>query len=188
MLIFGSPWHLPPAWGDIPTWITAIATVGLLIGAIITAIYAIRAFREQSREVGILLEQNDRDIRDRRRDQASRVFVHEERYTYHAVGKPSEKDITAYVHNTSEQPVYDVAFRWHSWGEPYTENRRDEPLMPGAKDHDSARVPLDADPEQFGAFVIFRDRAGVRWRAHPDGRFDEIEPGSDVPSYGAELL
>ena len=38
MLVFGSPWHLPPAWGDIPTWITAIATVGLLIGAIITAV------------------------------------------------------------------------------------------------------------------------------------------------------
>jgi hypothetical protein len=43
MLIFGSPWHLPPAWGDIPTWITAIATAGLLTGAIITARYAIKA-------------------------------------------------------------------------------------------------------------------------------------------------
>ena len=37
LVIFGSPWHLPPSWGDIPTWITAIATVGLLVGAIITA-------------------------------------------------------------------------------------------------------------------------------------------------------
>jgi membrane protein implicated in regulation of membrane protease activity len=51
MLIFGAPWHLPPAWGDIPTWITAVATVGLLAGAVVTAIYAIRAFRAQSREV-----------------------------------------------------------------------------------------------------------------------------------------
>ena len=48
MLIFGSPWHLPPAWGDIPTWITGIATVGLLTGAIITARYAIKAFGKQS--------------------------------------------------------------------------------------------------------------------------------------------
>ena len=39
MLIFGSPWHLPPAWGDIPTWIAGIATAGLLAGAIVTAIY-----------------------------------------------------------------------------------------------------------------------------------------------------
>ena len=51
MLIFGSPWHLPPAWGDIPTWITAIATVGLLAGAIVTAIYAINAFRKQSEQL-----------------------------------------------------------------------------------------------------------------------------------------
>jgi hypothetical protein len=37
MLIFGSPWHLPPAWGDIPTWITAIPTVGLLAGATVVS-------------------------------------------------------------------------------------------------------------------------------------------------------
>jgi hypothetical protein len=24
MLIFGSPWHLPPAWGDIPTWFLVV--------------------------------------------------------------------------------------------------------------------------------------------------------------------
>ena len=51
MLIFGSPCHLPPAWGDIPTWITAVATAGLLAGAVVTAIYAIRAFRAQSKLV-----------------------------------------------------------------------------------------------------------------------------------------
>jgi len=51
MVIFGSPWHLQPVWGDIPTWISAIATVGLLAGAVVTAIYAIRAFRAQSKEV-----------------------------------------------------------------------------------------------------------------------------------------
>jgi hypothetical protein len=36
---------------DVPGWITALATAGLLIGAIITAIYAIRAFREQTKAV-----------------------------------------------------------------------------------------------------------------------------------------
>lgn len=51
LLVFGKPWGLPPAWGDIPTWISAIATIGLLTGAIITARYAIKAFGEQSKEV-----------------------------------------------------------------------------------------------------------------------------------------
>jgi hypothetical protein len=34
-LIFGSPWHLPPAWGDIPTWILA---VGAILGGIVALI------------------------------------------------------------------------------------------------------------------------------------------------------
>lgn len=42
----GSIWAI-----DVPAWITAIATFGLLVGAAFTAIYAIRAFRKQSQEV-----------------------------------------------------------------------------------------------------------------------------------------
>jgi hypothetical protein len=52
MLIFGAPWHLPPAWGDIPTWITGVATAVLAVFAIVTAWYARQAFRKQSQEVG----------------------------------------------------------------------------------------------------------------------------------------
>jgi hypothetical protein len=41
-----------PFWNvDGPTWITAIATVGLLIGAAVTAVYAIRAFSVQTKEI-----------------------------------------------------------------------------------------------------------------------------------------
>ena len=96
MLIFGSPWHLPPAWGDIPTWITGIATGGLLGGAIITARYAIRAFGKQSEqledqrkinaeqtrvlalqaeELGESLKERKREAEQRRRAQAARVFI-----------------------------------------------------------------------------------------------------------------
>ena len=96
MLIFGSPWHLPPAWGDIPTWITGIATTGLLIGAIITARYAIKAFGKQSeqledqrkinakqttvlalqaKELGESLEERKREAEQRKSAQAVRVFI-----------------------------------------------------------------------------------------------------------------
>lgn len=51
LLIFGESWHLPPAWGDIPTWITGIGTVLLVAFAVITAYYARQAFRKQSQEV-----------------------------------------------------------------------------------------------------------------------------------------
>ncbi len=39
------------AWGDIPTWIEALATIGLLIGAVITARYAIKAFGKQTEQL-----------------------------------------------------------------------------------------------------------------------------------------
>jgi hypothetical protein len=50
MLIFGKPWHLPPAWGDIPTWFLAV-------GAGITAWLAGLAFQKQSREVRAIEQQ-----------------------------------------------------------------------------------------------------------------------------------
>jgi hypothetical protein len=55
----------------VATWIGALAIVGLLVGAAFTAWYARRAFREQSEEVKILWQQAERDIDDRRRDQAA---------------------------------------------------------------------------------------------------------------------
>jgi hypothetical protein len=87
LLVFGEPWHLPPAWGDIPTWITAIATIGLLIGAIVTAMYAIRAFNTQSdqlneqrdinalqaKELDASLRERERVRRTAERDQADAV-------------------------------------------------------------------------------------------------------------------
>jgi hypothetical protein len=60
---------------DLSGEITAIATAALAFFAIVTAAFAILAFRKQSREVGILAEQNERDISDRCRDQASRVYI-----------------------------------------------------------------------------------------------------------------
>jgi hypothetical protein len=41
----------------VPTWVTAIATVILALGAIITSIFAIRAFGKQSEELGVLQQQ-----------------------------------------------------------------------------------------------------------------------------------
>lgn len=89
-----------PIWAaDVPGWITAIATAGLLIGAIITAIYAAKAFGKQSeqledqrkinkeqtrvlglqaKELSASLSQRERDAAERHRAQASRVFIWQE--------------------------------------------------------------------------------------------------------------
>jgi hypothetical protein len=87
------------------TWTAAGATVGLFIGAIITAVYAIKAFRNQSDEVRLLQEQAKRDIEQRRRAQAGQVNISvEPRPGVHS------EDVrqAAYIRNTSAQPVYDI--------------------------------------------------------------------------------
>jgi hypothetical protein len=61
-LIFGAPWHLPPNWGDIPTWLAVgVATVG---GGV-----ALSQLRQQQEVIKGEFERNkDRDdLMDRQR-------------------------------------------------------------------------------------------------------------------------
>jgi TolA-binding protein len=163
----------------IATWIGAVATAVLAVGAGFTVYYAKQAFEKQSLEVGTLqkqasdqaemlriqsnqldaqhdqlheqqmvnqkqtevlelqarelkasIEQRERDAAERRRAQATRVFVWEERHdhdprvdqaTLAAGGERPRPTIEACVKNASEQPIYDLLIRWHRgqapWGE-----------------------------------------------------------------------
>jgi negative regulator of sigma E activity len=89
-----APWSIV-----VPTWIGAISTVGLLLGGIATTIFAIKAFRKQSKEVDLLEQQladqqkfNQKQskvldlqadelaksLSERLRAQAARVFIWQE--------------------------------------------------------------------------------------------------------------
>lgn len=57
------------------TQLTAIATLALAVLALAVAAFAGLAFRKQSQEVALLLEQNKRDTDERFRAQAARVFL-----------------------------------------------------------------------------------------------------------------
>ena len=120
------------------TILTAIATVVLAVGAIITSVFAYLAFRKQSREISdqaemldlqrrqlaeqektntehvkVLtlqaeelrksLRERERDADERRRAQASRVFL--------AVSRDEAQPITPYVHNASDLPIYETKIR-----------------------------------------------------------------------------
>jgi hypothetical protein len=180
MLIFGSPWHLPPAWGDIPTWITAIATTGLLAGAIITATYAIKAFGSQSREVGILLEQHEQDTTERRIAQAARVFTR--------IPRNAPGGISPVAENASGLPIFDVHF-WYS--EPGGASGSDYlgTILPG--DKASTNRTFSSDDALARAILAFRDAAGVRWMRMPDGtlkeQFSATARESVLVALGAEL-
>ena len=171
------------------TQLTAIATAVLAVFAILTGIYAIRAFRKQSREVGILAEQSEREIRDRRRDQASRVFIWAE-----ADAAPDPKDQTVrglitHIKNTSHRPVYDGLIRFRNASgriedSPYTPAF--PALMPGDQvdtgNGFTEPVPVPVfwqDNSRLQATVRFRDAAGVHWQLGTDGQLDEISASGD---------
>lgn len=170
----------PPAGGsiwatDVPGWITAIATVGLLVGAIITAIYAAKAFGKQSREVAILAEQNERDIAERHKAQAARVYtVVEDNRPQHA---------HPYTQNGSDFPVYDAQF-WRARPDGLTAPEDLGMIPPGG------RVVLNRQIRYLDAVAIiltFRDAAGARWIRMPDGTLEEQTCGTASDSILAAL-
>lgn len=74
-LIFGSPWHLPPAWGDIPTWILAL-------GAILAGFVALAQLQDLRKQIQTESKLNskrdllmDKQIESLLRSQAENVTV-----------------------------------------------------------------------------------------------------------------
>lgn len=136
------------------TWIGTAATVGLLVAAVATAVFAMRAFREQSVEVLLLQEQARRDVEQRRRAQASRVFVWVEERIFG--DDPSDMRTAACIQNSSAQPVYDMLLGIDDSGE-----ERKQVLMPGGE------LVMPGLGSAFASgqrpvWVTFRDSAGVR--------------------------
>jgi hypothetical protein len=143
----------------------------------------------QSKELNESLAQRKREADERRRVQASRVFMHEEpldadprvsQASLAARGEQRQPVVVAHVINTSEQPVYNVLISWHLGTVPQGQ-RHLMPLMPGAEDKDIQPVPSGSAEGQFGAVAFFRDAAGVTWRTRPDGQLDEIPTGQEPP-------
>jgi hypothetical protein len=159
------------------TWTSAIATALLVIGAVITAFYARNAYREQSRQTlevreqtRLLQEQADRDIGQRRRAQATQVFVWMEMRPYD--GNHEDMRWAACIKNASGQPVYDIELGI-GLGIGLGSDRSLPVLMPG-KDYELAGFGTDfADGRQI--WITFRDSAGVRWRATSDGQLTELQ-------------
>lgn len=172
----------------LPTWIGAVATVVLAVGAGFTVYYARKAFREQSEEVRILREESKRDFQQRRRSQASRVFIHQE-------AAPAKHDprmaaaqmdaairsrdenatlVAARLFNTSKQPVYDIAIRWSIGGAPLGGPHLEPYLLPGKDIPRTQSWTPAAGITGLAVKVEFSDAAGVRWRATDRGELAEL--------------
>jgi hypothetical protein len=153
------------------TILTAIATLALAVFAFITAIFAWLAFRRQSQEVGLLLEQNKRDTHDRHRAQASRVFL--------AVDHDEARHVSPYARNASDLPVYDAWIRYPGPGSGRPQSEDLGTIVPGGT-VSAARLFSYTDLDLMSAALMFRDAAGVHWARWPNGILAEI--GSQYPT------
>jgi hypothetical protein len=111
LLVFGKPWHLPPDWGDIPTWLAVlVASVGGWI--------ALSQLRAQQRQISAeaersgqrdelltrQLEEAEQRSRANRRRQAERVYL---RVLTAVAGGASICEIS----NASDRPIRWVTCR-----------------------------------------------------------------------------
>lgn len=140
--------------------LTAVATLALAVLALVTAVLAGLAFLKQSREVGLLLEQNQRDTDERRRAQAARVFLG----APHTPGFP----LSPYVRNASEFPIYDARIRYGTPDGGLSDPEYLGTVMPGDTTSAEHRFS-DADEALKYTALTFRDAAGIRWIRWPDG-------------------
>ena len=199
-VIFGRSW----SWGGVPDWVTALGTVGLLAGAVFTAVFAVQAFREQSKEVRLLEDQvsDQRDLalkqvevlslqaeeiraslENRRRDQAARVFTWVE-LASHARGR-----FRVHVTNSSDRPIYGLTFLL-GYGD---DDQADYFSKPGAVKHVMPRETTVFEPDEdehsilwgtswepgeVWSAVHFRDASGETWQVNSRGQMEKApEPG-----------
>lgn len=156
------------------TQLTAVATGVLALFAIVTALFAILAFRKQSQEVGQLLKDAAREAEDRRRSQATKIFV----WVVEDLGSGS--GLFVHVKNTSKQPVYDVEISADGMEPTRTVIPGGGPCLPGQEgavatsalgDDAAAAPPVQLD---------FRDATRRRWRTTSRGEL--IELGLPTPA------
>jgi hypothetical protein len=159
------------------TWVSAIASAGLLIGAIITAILAIGAYREQSEQLRLMKQQMaDQAAAD---DSARTNWQWEYGSTIVAwtdhPGTPNDGQVHASgtVANTGVRPVRDVSVRWYLDSFPISEAKfLASCFLPGTQltFSDTVRVPeATTATGQLNAVVQFRTLGNDWWRAGTDG-------------------
>jgi hypothetical protein len=151
--------------------ITAVGTIVLAVGAIVTALFAFLAFRKQSVEVKTLLEERKAEAAERHREQAVRILLWEEHDSRsHKPGGEPIHVIFAHIRNASNHPIYDVTCYWFHDGKNAGPAFVLGHFMPGKEIEVEHEDPENIHPH---AVVEFRDVNGTEWQAGPNGTFKE---------------
>ncbi|WP_030442575.1 sugar ABC transporter substrate-binding protein [Actinoplanes subtropicus] len=154
-------------WGDLPTWLSAVAALSALAFAAVAVVVARRSLRIESRRDQVAVEAS-------RRAQAILVSAWCD-------------ELGLRVRNASHSPVYQARLTVVDLAEPEAaplHHVRADVLPPGAEatSHPAA-VPGTAEPR---VLVTFTDAAGVRWHRDAYGRLRELE--SRLTIAGAERM
>ena len=170
--------------------LTAVANLALAGLALVTAVLAFLAWRKQSKEVRDQAEMlrlqaeefrqlsadRERESSERRRAQASQVYMWETTET----DNDSRMSFIPSVRNTSEQPVYYLTFYARGGSDRSRAESKlsvwPSTLMPGQELNFTFTL-AGSENARFkpnSGEVTFRDRAGVWWRTNPNGDLEEV--------------
>jgi hypothetical protein len=147
---------------DLSGEITAIATVALAVFAVVTAGFALLAYRKQAQEVDILLAERRREAGERRRAQAARVFTW--------VRPDPPRLITSHATNASDFPVYDAQL-WYPANGSLPDPDDLGMIMPTTSVN--GQRPMPVRDALATTTLTFRDAEGIRWIRMPDGTLIE---------------
>jgi hypothetical protein len=189
--VFGKPWNLPPAWGDIPTWLATIAATAA--GVVAYRVYQIEARRD-------LISKDER-----RAAQAAKIaawYGSQRQNMTLTIGssvqtRPMPEPVWgAFLRNASDLPAFDVIVKFHfppsgtddsaaAWNVHTIKKRvlppNDAPIHLTI-DEIALRI-CSGDP-RMDAFhrveIEFTDTQGLRWHRDVKGRLKDITDRSGV--------
>lgn len=183
-------------WGDVPTWLSSIATVLALLFAAIAAVAAHRAYKIESERDRIAAEARRQQEAFQRRTQAALVSAWWGWQPGEAGGERAGR-WGAFVRNASETPVYQASLTMLDIHDPDVSERLDLAIVPPGAEPvfypsglsgppgggDRAGQPPGGWLVQDGQHAVdyrveiaFTDSAGVRWIRDQQGRLSELRP------------
>jgi arabinogalactan oligomer / maltooligosaccharide transport system substrate-binding protein len=184
-------------WGDIPSWLSSIATILALLFAAVAAVAAQRAYRIESERDRISAEARRQQEAFLRRTQAALVSAWWG-WQPGGAGEQRAGRWGAFVRNASETPVYQASLTMLDIHDPDVSERLDLAIVPpGAEpvfypsglngtpggDHPAgwpagggALVQDGQHAVDYRVEIAFTDSAGVRWIRDQQGRLSELRP------------
>lgn len=158
-------------WGDVPTWVSAIAAIGALVAAIVAGRTAKRIF---------LLElARDKDAtEEKKRSQATHISAWA-KWTKTNVGHNLPMLI---IRNASDLPVYDVQFDLVDQLNVVLSSEHQDVLAPSEQPVELALVISadrraglsEAKGQSLRVRLSFRDSSGTAWMRETDGSLYQV--------------